>query len=707
MTVSNTSCKTATVGTDAVGQEIPFSFPVLTSSELIVRTRDADGVETDLAEDTEYSVSLNGDSGGTVTMLSAIDTDVEIHLIRDTSKLQSLDLEAGGDFSAENIEDALDKAAKQNIEQHDYLERTIHAAATDDSEYSTGENLRLPAPADRASKYLSFDADGAVTATEVLDVGEASISAFGASLIDDADAAEAQGTLGISPLVVNVKDYGAVGDGSTDDTDAIQAAINAAEGASTGGLVYFPAGDYKFTAQLTVEYSAVRLKGAGSGTTILTAVFAATQTTGVLYIRHRDAGTNQLYNNSIESLTLQGDLTNTEVGIEMHYTESSSTSRTYLRDLVVTGFTEKEIYLTEGDLVLLDNVNAGRSAVGEYGVYASNENGITIRDSSITRLAETSTSTGVWLADCEGARLVGNSYEGLSCAVEIDSSPNGSVSIEDSYIEMRPEEGYGENGGACFKIGTTADAHNIHIKGAKINWGKTDYTESIVWCDNADRVVIENVGVESEAGTVNFITTTANSKHIYLRDSCRSAYGGLTFDDVGAAIVYQQHLKSLWLSAEQFCLIDDAGGTPVLETVGTAPNCIRAFKIPDVAANQIAIGASLALPDGWSGNDFGLEADVYWFSAGTGGNVSLSCAPFAISAGNEVRAVAISTVSAAEPAVAYTLAISRHANWYETFARGDLVNILVRRPSGDTSTNDIYIIGVRIRLLNLDFSTYH
>lgn len=45
---------------------------------------------------------------------------------------------------------------------------------------------------------------------------------------------------------VNVKDYGAVGDGSTDDTSAIQSAIN------SGNSVYFPAGTYKVSG-LTVE----------------------------------------------------------------------------------------------------------------------------------------------------------------------------------------------------------------------------------------------------------------------------------------------------------------------------------------------------------------------------------------------------------------------------------------------------------------------
>jgi polygalacturonase len=45
-----------------------------------------------------------------------------------------------------------------------------------------------------------------------------------------------------SPLVVNVKDKGAKGDGRTDDTEAIQAAID--DVAGTGGTVLVPGGTY-------------------------------------------------------------------------------------------------------------------------------------------------------------------------------------------------------------------------------------------------------------------------------------------------------------------------------------------------------------------------------------------------------------------------------------------------------------------------------
>ncbi|WP_420813825.1 glycosyl hydrolase family 28-related protein, partial [Phytoactinopolyspora endophytica] len=51
----------------------------------------------------------------------------------------------------------------------------------------------------------------------------------------------------------NVKDYGAAGDGVTDDGAAIRAAIQAAVDAGPGRTVFFPAGRYALGNDLTPE----------------------------------------------------------------------------------------------------------------------------------------------------------------------------------------------------------------------------------------------------------------------------------------------------------------------------------------------------------------------------------------------------------------------------------------------------------------------
>lgn len=75
--------------------------------------------------------------------------------------------------------------------------------------------------------------------------------------------------VGKGELVINVKDYGATGDGTTDDTKAVQDAINDANSSEGGGVVFVPRGKYSVTNLTARAY--VTLRGAGRYRTTLVA----------------------------------------------------------------------------------------------------------------------------------------------------------------------------------------------------------------------------------------------------------------------------------------------------------------------------------------------------------------------------------------------------------------------------------------------------
>jgi len=61
-------------------------------------------------------------------------------------------------------------------------------------------------------------------------------------------------------IVFDVRAWGATGDGSTDDKTSIQNAINAM---TSGGILFFPVGDYKVSGKLTIDDDNIVVCGAG------------------------------------------------------------------------------------------------------------------------------------------------------------------------------------------------------------------------------------------------------------------------------------------------------------------------------------------------------------------------------------------------------------------------------------------------------------
>lgn len=146
---------------------------------------------------------------------------------------------------------------------------------------------------------------------------------------------QAKSDLGVT---ISVKDYGAKGDGTTDDTTSIQAALDAVNTAG-GGTVNFPVGIYKITAAL-VLHDHVSLVGTG----------CPFGTTGSARIRQVTAGAHGLY---METTTVAvGALEIRNLVIESTATTGSNAHGIYLKNNSVVAYHPPFVSISFRDLFI-------------------------------------------------------------------------------------------------------------------------------------------------------------------------------------------------------------------------------------------------------------------------------------------------------------------------------------------------------------------
>lgn len=216
-----------------------FSFPFRATSDLVVTVRTTStGAESLQTEGTHYTVTgtpttdAGGYASGTVTFVTAPASGTQVHIDREPARTQTTDYIAGDGIPPSSIEGSLDRLTLLVQDLYSRFSRTLLQPRT-----ATNRDLSLPEPSSSTvGKYIKVNSAG--TAYEA---GAASQSGYW----------------------FNVRDYGATGNNTTDDTAACQAAITAAVAA--GGAVYFPKGQYKITGTgLTVDQSALTTDDGGA-----------------------------------------------------------------------------------------------------------------------------------------------------------------------------------------------------------------------------------------------------------------------------------------------------------------------------------------------------------------------------------------------------------------------------------------------------------
>ena len=164
------------------------------------------------------------------------------------------------------------------------------------------------------------------------------------------------------PGTINVQDppYNAKGDGITDDTAAIDAALAYLETLPTGGTLFFPPGHYKRTTTLTIHTENVRLEGAAHASTIY---FTGTGNA----IEISPEGTAATFKSQLRDLVIIGTATCTN-GVYI------GSARAYITNVRVASCSHAGFMIAGGDShVMRDcfcshNYDPG-GVVPEYGLY--------------------------------------------------------------------------------------------------------------------------------------------------------------------------------------------------------------------------------------------------------------------------------------------------------------------------------------------------
>lgn len=294
MTVPATTRKAGPYAGNGVATQFPFAFKVFDETDVGLFFTDVNGISSQLVLNSDFSVALNSDQdsnpGGTITYPisgAPLDSDSRLTVLGALVAKQMTDLTNTGRFLPNVQENAFDYLTVLIQQLEEALARTLRA--------SPGTNLNLQFPAPSSGKFLRWRTD--LTGLENVEAGTDSIALQGlladaanalrggamvgfntalsyapatvgyrlAGLASTTDATKGAAFVGYKSTktgavgrslaakasdVLSVMDFGAVGDGVTDDSAAIQAAVNALP--SRGGTILFPAGTYKNTTAPTV-----------------------------------------------------------------------------------------------------------------------------------------------------------------------------------------------------------------------------------------------------------------------------------------------------------------------------------------------------------------------------------------------------------------------------------------------------------------------
>ena len=382
--------------------------------------------------------------------------------------------------------------------------------------------------------------------------------------------------------VINVKtDFGAVGDGTTDDTVAIQAAID------TGLTIWVPVGSYKLTSAINI-ISGLTLFGSGPDTlfitTTTTAGAFAIATNSAVYLSDFQLESSIL-TTTASAISLGGiNASNQNTGSQFDKITFSTNANLYNRQINVTAATGLIIkncrFVTPVDAAIAientSNADSGDNQIGPGNMFAS---------------GTTSGIQAIYHLDSGGLRIISNKFLGYEYAYYLNLQNTTGVLV----INGNSIEGQG-TASLYFSQGVTGKS----FQGISISGNQFSGSINVVKVDSGDSVWLQNlvIGVNTSYNP----STTGTTAYLLNGATTGSVTGNHIGGDgsTGTAIDIGSQSTNLYIQGNNTSGWDipiaSASGTSVIEHLGAGGMTFA--QLPSSIAN----GSSIFVTDGTIAN---------------------------------------------------------------------------------------------------------
>ncbi len=278
----NTAEGRATYTALSAQTEFTFTFKVFTTADIKVYQTLNGNTPNDTTDlltlTTDYTVSINGDNGGTITLNTGASTGDTITLVRDLDVKRDVDYQDNGDLLASTLD------SDQNYQTYLIQQALTANDRTIRLQDTTDADATLPAPnagyllrwnvygdaIDTLNPTDILDTTNTITVETITDLSSIDTASFKTAIVKDLDRGgtfiwSSTGTANDGTVfagatgywtrqysgAVSVKWFGAVGDGITDDAIPIQNAVNTVN----VNEIYFPTGTYYSSLSIKLKHT--------------------------------------------------------------------------------------------------------------------------------------------------------------------------------------------------------------------------------------------------------------------------------------------------------------------------------------------------------------------------------------------------------------------------------------------------------------------